>query len=66
MKELRLIGTYGYVWSTWQRSLRLLSERKIDTAAIISHEFPLRSFEEAFRRTEDGSAAKVIFNPQMV
>jgi L-iditol 2-dehydrogenase len=66
MKELRLVGSYGYVWSTWQRSLRLLSEGKIDTAAIISHEFPLRSFEEAFRRTEDGSAAKVIFNPQMV
>jgi L-iditol 2-dehydrogenase len=66
MKELRLIGTYGYVWSTWQRSLRLLSEEKINTDAIISQEFPLRDFEEAFRRAEDGSAAKVIFNPQMI
>ncbi len=66
MKELRFIGTYGYVWATWQRSLRLFSEGKVDTEAIISHEFPLSRFEEAFRATEDGAAIKVIFNPGML
>jgi L-iditol 2-dehydrogenase len=65
MKELRFIGTYGYVWTTWQRSLRLLSEGRINTEAIISHEFPLERFEEAFQVTQDGSAAKVILNPQI-
>ena len=64
MKELRFIGTYGYVWTTWQRSLRLLSDGRINTEAIISHEFPLERFAEAFQLTQDGSAAKVILNPQ--
>jgi L-iditol 2-dehydrogenase len=63
MKELRFIGTYGYVWTTWQRSLRLLHEGKVNTEAIISHEFPLNRFEEAFRVTQDGSAVKVILSP---
>jgi L-iditol 2-dehydrogenase len=65
MKELKFIGTYGYVWTTWQRSLELLSEGKINTEAIISHEFALEQFQEAFQVTQDGTAAKVIFNPRM-
>lgn len=65
MKELRFIGTYGYVWSTWQRSIKLLSEGKINTEAIISHEFPLDEFREAFRVTQESGAAKVILNPGM-
>jgi len=62
MKELNFIGIYGYVWTTWQRSLRLLSEGKINTEAIITHEFSLDEYEKAFRTTQDGSGAKVIFN----
>lgn len=64
MKELEFIGTYGYVWTTWQRSLKLLSERKIDPEALISHEFSLEQYQEAFRVTQDGTGVKVIFNPQ--
>jgi len=64
MKELSFIGTYGYVWTTWPRSLRLLAEGKIDTEAIVSHEFPLHRFEEAFRTSQERLGTKVIFNPQ--
>jgi L-iditol 2-dehydrogenase len=66
MKELRFIGTYGYVWTTWQRCLRLLAEGKVRTEELISHEFPLSEFKEAFRVTQDGTAAKVILNPQII
>jgi len=62
-KELMLIGTYGYVWSSWARSIRLLDQGKIKTEGLISHEFPLSQFEEAFRMSQDGSAIKVVFNP---
>jgi L-iditol 2-dehydrogenase len=64
MKELKFIGTYGYVWTTWQRSLKLLSKGRINTEAIISHEFPLEQFQQVFEVTQDGTAAKVIFNPR--
>ena len=62
MKELSFIGSFGYVWSSWQRTLQLLDEAKIDADALISHELPLSQFEEAFRATQDGTATKVIFN----
>jgi L-iditol 2-dehydrogenase len=64
MKELRVIGSYGYVWTSWQRSVRLLSERKVNTDALISHVYPLEEFREAFRVTQDGTAVKVVLTPE--
>ncbi|MFZ0592883.1 MAG: alcohol dehydrogenase catalytic domain-containing protein [Bryobacteraceae bacterium] len=63
MKELRVIGCYGYVWTTWRRTVQLLSEGKINVDAMISHDFPLEEFEQAFRVTQDGSGIKVILSP---
>jgi L-iditol 2-dehydrogenase len=65
MKELRVIGSYGYVWTSWQRTVRLLGEGKIDAEALISHELPLERFAEGFRATQDGSAIKVVLNPEL-
>lgn len=63
MKELSVIGSYGYVWTSWQRSVRLMAEGKVDTETLISHELPLECFAEGFRLTQDGSAIKVVLNP---
>jgi L-iditol 2-dehydrogenase len=65
MKELTAIGSYGYVWTSWRRSLQLLGTRKIEIDQLVSHELPLRDFEKAFRITRDGTATKAIFNPQL-
>jgi L-iditol 2-dehydrogenase len=65
MKELTVIGTYGYVWTSWQRTVRLLAEGKLNIDAMISHELPLEQFGEGFRLTMDGSAIKVILNPEL-
>jgi L-iditol 2-dehydrogenase len=62
MKELRLIGSFGYVWTSWQKTLQLLSQSRINSEILISHELPLSKFDEAFRMTQDGTATKVIFN----
>jgi L-iditol 2-dehydrogenase len=63
MKELRLIGTYGHVWTSWWRSIQLLGERRVNAEELVSHEFPFDKFDDAFRVTQDGSATKAIFNP---
>jgi L-iditol 2-dehydrogenase len=63
MKELTVVGSYGYVWTSWQRTVRPLAEGMVDTDAIISHELPLESFAEGFRMTQDGTAIKVVLNP---
>ena len=36
MKELKLIGTYGYVWQTWQRAVQLLSEHRVQIDPVKS------------------------------
>lgn len=63
MKELRVTGSYGYVWTSWERCIRLWSERKINLEPLVSHEFPLEQFQQAFQATQDGSAVKVVFRP---
>ena len=65
LKELRVVGSYGYVWNSWQTAIHLLRHRKVKTAELISHEFPLARFEEAFLAADDGSAVKVLFDPAM-
>jgi L-iditol 2-dehydrogenase len=62
MKELTVVGSFGYVWRSWRRSIQLLSEGRINAEAQISHEVPLTEFEQAFRMTQDGTATKVVFN----
>jgi len=62
-KELTLVGTYGYTWTSWERCIRLVEQREVETEKLISHEYSLSQFEEAFRMAQDGSAIKVIFNP---
>lgn len=65
MKELSVVGSFGYVWTSWQRTIQLLAERRVDTEALISHEFPLSQFDEAFLASSNGTAMKVVFNPEM-
>lgn len=65
LKELRVVGSYGYVWSSWRSAIHLLRDRKVKTEELISHEFPLTRFADAFRAAGDGSAVKVVFNPAM-
>ncbi|MCI0621240.1 MAG: zinc-binding dehydrogenase [Acidobacteria bacterium] len=65
LKELRVIGCYSYVWTSWQRSIHLLAEGKVDTKKLVTHEFPLHQFREAFRATQDGTAIKVVFIPRL-
>lgn len=64
MKELTVLGSYGYLWTSWQRAVRLLAEGRVNTEALITHVLPLEEFEEGFRATLDGSAIKVILSPE--
>jgi L-iditol 2-dehydrogenase len=63
MKELRVIGSFGYVWTSWQRTIQLLAEGRVNIEALISHEFPLDQFDDAFRASSDGTAIKVLLKP---
>jgi L-iditol 2-dehydrogenase len=63
MKELDVVGSYGYVWTSWQRSIQLMSEGKINADLLVSHEFALENYAQAFQVTQDGTATKVVLRP---
>jgi L-iditol 2-dehydrogenase len=65
MKELTVIGSYGYVWTSWQRTVKLLGEGKLKLEPLISHELPLEEFARGFADTQSGSAIKVVLNPEL-
>ena len=51
MKEMNVVGSFGYVWTSWRRCLQLLADGKVKTEELISHEYPLEKYEEALRVT---------------
>jgi L-iditol 2-dehydrogenase len=65
MKELTVVGSYGYVWTSWQRTVRLFAEGKINTEAMITHFLPLEDHEHGFQTALDGSAIKVVLSPEL-
>jgi threonine 3-dehydrogenase len=63
-KEARLQGITGReMFRTWQQTTTLLSTGRVDVTPVITHRFPLESFEEAFAVTASGRSGKVILLP---
>ncbi len=63
-KEIDVRGMTGrYMFSTWDRVQRLVSDKKIDLTSVISHKLPLEKAEEGFQLIMKGEASKVVLLP---
>ncbi|MFQ5820195.1 MAG: zinc-binding dehydrogenase [Candidatus Heimdallarchaeota archaeon] len=62
-KELDVIGSWGTVWTSWRRTLRLLASQQIKTAPLISARLRLEDWEQGFKMMEDKTAIKVLLLP---
>jgi len=62
-KELKLIGSWAYVKSTWDKVMKLLTDEKIDLKALVSEELPITEWREGFRMIEEKSAINVALYP---
>lgn len=60
LNEVKIIGVYGRLWASWEKSLALIADGKVRTDLLISHELPLSEWEEAFRLLESGEGIKVL------
>lgn len=63
MNELQVYGVYGFVWSSWEKSLVLLRDKKVDVRPVITHKLPLSQWEEGFENIRNGSGIKVLLQP---
>ncbi len=61
--EVWVTGATACTRSQYEKSLDLISRRKIDLKPLISHTYPLAKIEEAFATVANGAGIKVIIKP---
>jgi L-iditol 2-dehydrogenase len=61
--ELDVKGSWGTVWTSWRRTLNLLSSGMMQVAPLISAKLPLESWREGFKMMEERKALKVLLTP---
>ena len=62
-KELQVAGFFSQKWTAWKRALMLLKEGKVKTAPLLTDRFPLKRWEEAFRKFEAKESGKILLIP---
>ena len=62
-KELRVTGSLGQRWTSWQRALALMAQGQVDTRSLVSHVLPLTEWCEAFRLFEEKEGLKIVLEP---
>lgn len=63
MKEVTLRGAFAHNHETWKKAIDLLARKKVDLKALVSGEFALNDWEEAFRLSERGTGIKYLLYP---
>jgi L-iditol 2-dehydrogenase len=63
MNELQVIGVYGHVWGTWERTLLLMRDKKVDVRPLITHKLPISRWADGLSAIQRGEAIKVLLQP---
>ena len=61
-KQLRVYGALGHSFTTWDRVMRILEQRKVDLSPIITHKLPLSRWREGFDLCESKRGVKVLLS----
>jgi len=64
-KEVKVIGSFSQKYLGWEKALELCSQGKVKVSPLITHTFPLSSWQEAYELFERGEAIKVVFDMAM-
>jgi L-iditol 2-dehydrogenase len=62
-KEVQVKGSFTHNRRTWEKAIDLLRDRKVNLKTLISKEFPLDQWQEAFRLFERGEGLKYLLYP---
>lgn len=63
MREVSVAGPFATLPSTWARTIRLLSEGKVDPRPVLTDNLSLDDWSEGFRKAEAKDAGKVVLRP---
>jgi L-iditol 2-dehydrogenase len=62
-KEIKVTGSLGSRWASWEMALQLLEARKVDARKLISHVMPLTEWRHAFDMFERKEGRKLVLEP---
>lgn len=63
LKEIALKGAFVHTRATWEKAVDLMASGAVDPGALISGEFSIHEWREAFRRAESGEGVKYLLRP---
>jgi len=64
-KELTITSGFAATAQSWRRAMRLLDDRLVDLAPLISSIEPLAQWDEVITRLRAGEGMKIIFDPRI-
>jgi L-iditol 2-dehydrogenase len=62
-KSITLKGHFSHTWDVWEKCLRLVSNRQVELAPLITHELSISEWKRAFELVENKEALKVVLTP---
>jgi L-iditol 2-dehydrogenase len=62
-KEIKVTGSLGSRWASWEMALQLLARKQVDARALISHVMPLAEWRHAFEMFERKDGRKLVLQP---
>ncbi|UOR11414.1 zinc-binding dehydrogenase [Halobacillus amylolyticus] len=62
-KEIRVVGSRSQKSADWAPSLELMNNGSVNAKAMVTHEFDISQWEEAYQAIKSGEAIKVLLTP---
>ncbi|WP_174614829.1 zinc-binding dehydrogenase [Virgibacillus ihumii] len=62
-KEIRVVGSRSQKPADWGPSLELMNTGNVDAEAMITHEFDITEWDQAYQAIKGGEAIKVLLTP---
>ena len=63
MREITLKGSFVDTHETWSKAIELMVTGAVDLQALISADFPIAQWKEAFQRSESARGIKYLLHP---
>lgn len=63
LKEVQIKGIYAHNQGTWKKTVEILAQKKVDLAPLVSGEYPLDQWPQAFKLFEEGVGLKYLLYP---
>lgn len=65
LREINLRGSFAHNRESWNKAMNLLEEQRVRLAPLVSGEYPLDQWREAFERFEKGEGLKYLLYPEV-